>query len=97
MKDKEMANIDYIEGQYTIAAGATPPPFTFWWPGGGKAKEYFDVSIAPLKPAKLRETKREWVFLVDDKTGQERWELWVTLHNEESFPVDFIANHVRIN
>jgi hypothetical protein len=42
-----MANIDYIKGGYTVSAGATQT-FDFWWPGGGKEKEYFDVSITPI-------------------------------------------------
>jgi hypothetical protein len=95
-----MANVQYIEAGYTIPAN-TAQLYTFWWPGGGSAKAYFDVSVMPLQDPehpnriRLRETRREKVHIVDG--GQQRYELWLTLQNEENFPVNFIANHVHIS
>ena len=104
-----MANIDYIEGSYTVPAGQSQV-FDFWWPGGGKTKEYFDVSLAvsggtdqngnaipPHQRLRLRETKREMLRVFDDKTNQTRYILQLTVQNEEAnINVNFIANHTRI-
>lgn len=104
-----MANIDYIEGSYTVPAGQTAS-FDFWWPGGGQTKEYFDVSIAivggkdqdgDIVPAhqelRVRETGREMLRIFDEKSNQTRYVLRLTIENEEpEFDVTFIANHVRI-
>src|SRR5258708_5784925 len=103
-----MANIDYIKGGYTIDPGP-PQTFEFWWPGGGKANEYFDVSIAltggmdrdgdivsSRQPLRVTETAREMLRVLDEASQQIRYILRLTIRNEEAFQVSFIANHVRI-
>jgi hypothetical protein len=103
-----MANIDWIEGGYQIAPRTTFT-YQFWWPGGGKPKEYFDVWIAPTsaKDAKgnpvppstelrLVERERQMYRIFDEGSKQTRYELWITVENETDFQVTFTANHVRI-
>ena len=108
-RQSPMANIDYIEGNYTVPRGQSMS-FDFWWPGGGKTNEYFDVSIAvktgkdqdgdivpSIQQLHLREIGREMLRIFDEKTKQTRYTLRLTIQNEEpDFDVTFIANHVRI-
>lgn len=95
---------DYKKGSYTIAAQSTQQ-FTFWWSQGldeHHGAQYFDVSIAvqsddrnPLmKP--LVELKRESGY-VARPSDQDRRVLYLTLQNDNNFPVTFWANHVRID
>jgi hypothetical protein len=100
---------DWIEGIYVIEPHATTT-YQFWWPGGGEAKEYFDVWIAPTsaKDAKgntvppttqlrLVERERQMFRIFDEKSKQTRYELWITVENETDFQVSFTGNHIRIH
>jgi hypothetical protein len=103
-----MADVQRRTGEYTIPAKSTKL-FTFWWPVDKNHPHdldnaYFDVSIAPeldnenavITP--LVEVKRERTFFFD-----EPWRsftnktLWLTLQNDNDFPVKFLAAHVLIN
>lgn len=89
-----MSSVDFKTAKYKIAAKAKHP-FTFWWPGG-KAEEYFDVQIMPVREATLQETKRELVCEPDGK-GNDLFVLKLTIQNEENFEVEFQANHIHIH
>lgn len=97
---------DYKKGSYTIAAQSTEQ-FSFWWSQGQdehNGAQYFDVSIAPqydtrnpsMRP--LLEVKKESAYVagptMDDKRA--RRVLYLTLQNDNAFPVTFWANHVRV-
>jgi hypothetical protein len=95
-----MANTDYKEGGYSIAALSTQQ-FTFWWGRDSKGPhEYFDVFVSPelnrqhpvMKP--LIEEHREYYF--DGSEGPGRHVLLLTLRNNNDFIINFVANHVRI-
>jgi len=97
------------EGSYTISAKSTEV-FTFWWPWSGimihKDKaSYFDVSIEPdfdgehqvITP--LVEVKRERTFFFgeeNDPTTFNNKMLYMTLQNDNDFPVTFYAVHIHI-
>ena len=94
-----MANVDYKEGTYSIPASSSKE-FTFWWGRDSRApNEYFDVSIAPqfdrrhtaMEPLLEQSRSVYW----DDRPGI-GVVLILTLQNPNNFPVDFVANHVRI-
>jgi hypothetical protein len=93
-----MANIDYKEGSYSIAANESHR-FSFWWGSDSKGdKEYFNVSIAPTAAYEnllLVEEKRE-IMYVKDKNGRPREVLFLTLRNDNNVAVTFVANHIRI-
>jgi hypothetical protein len=92
------AHVNWKEGEYFVAAGAQAT-FPYYWDAGDDSKEFFDVGIWP-KPDKdhpsrvlrLVEAKREWVYNGRDA----RYELWLTVKNETTVDITFIANHVRI-
>ena len=103
-----MADADLKVGDYTIAALSTQT-FTFWWPHGGESRdarehrEYFDVSIAPkydgahstIKP--LVEVQRVMGYEHTAGTVDPMLNImYVTLRNDNDFPVAFLANHVRV-
>src|SRR2546430_1840483 len=100
-----MADVYRVTGDYTILAKSTEV-FTFWWPADSDLdKAYFDVSITPKFDGKnaitpLIEVKRERSFyprLTDfgDFLGNEPL-LFLTLQNDNDFPVTFLAAHVFI-
>ena len=102
-----MANVSRLTGEYTIPAQSTQV-FTFWWPVDRDDphafdKAYFDVSIAPefdfihavITP--LVEVKRERTLFFDDSNSLINKTLYLTLQNDNDFPVTFLAAHVLIN
>ena len=93
-----MANIEYKEGSYSIAANLSHR-FSFWWGSDSNgSKEYFNVSIAPTGASEdllLVEEKREIMYVKDGK-GPAREVLYITLRNDNDVPVHFVANHTRI-
>jgi hypothetical protein len=102
-----MAKTLHITGTYTIPAKSTEV-FTFWWPIANQQeqktyeKAYFDVSIAPefdginavITP--LVEVKRERTLFFQNVVLINKT-LFLTLQNDNDFPVTFLAAHVLIN
>jgi hypothetical protein len=77
------------------------PTFTFWWGRDSKApNEYFDVFVSPEFDPKhtgmspLIEEQR--AIGHDTSEGAGRVILFLTLRNNNNFPIKFVANHVRI-
>ena len=98
-----MADVHRLTGEYTIPAQSTQV-FTFWWPADDDfEKAYFDVSIAPefdgvnAEITPLVEIKRERTLFFDDSNSLINKTLWLTLQNDNDFPVTFLAAHVLIN
>lgn len=93
-----MASIEYKSGVYNIGPSRSQE-YTFWW--GSDGPEYFNVSIAPdpdpnhQTQLPLIEERRAMVWDGSQK-GNPRVILLLTLHNDNNFAVNFIANHVRI-
>jgi hypothetical protein len=99
-KDQVMATTDYKHGSYSIAA-LSSQTFTFWWGRDSKApNEYFDVFVSPEFDPKhtgmspLIEEQR--AISHDTSEGAGRIILFLTLRNNNNFPIKFVANHVRI-
>jgi hypothetical protein len=96
-----MADVKRQTGEYTIGAKSTEL-FTFWWSGDGD-KAYFDVSITPkfdfvhtvITP--LIEVQRERTLFFDDSNSLINKTLFLTVQNDNDFPVTFLAAHVNIN
>jgi hypothetical protein len=98
-----MADVYLKTGGYTIPAKSTEV-FTFWWPADSDLdKAYFDVSITPevysinavITP--LIEVKRERTLFFDDSSSVINKTLFLTVQNDNDFPVTFLAAHVLIN
>jgi hypothetical protein len=98
-----MADVYRSTGDYTIPAKSTEL-FTFWWPAdSGLDKAYFDVSTTPrfdsihsvITP--LIEVKRERTLFFDSNDSLINKTLFLTLQNDNDFPVTFLAAHVLIN
>jgi hypothetical protein len=91
-----MANVELKTGTYTVPA-KTSKEFTFWWGSDALPASFFDVSVEPnpkipnITP--LIEERRE-VTLFNGSPRQPM--LILTLRNNNDFPVDFFANHVRV-
>jgi hypothetical protein len=98
-----MADVKRLTGEYTILANSSRV-FTFWWPADSDLdKAYFDVSITPkfdfihTEITPLIEVKRERTLFFDDSNSLINKTLFLTVQNDNDFPVTFLAAHVLIN
>jgi hypothetical protein len=98
-----MADVYRLTGDYTIPAKSTEV-FTLWWPADSDLdKAYFDVSITPkfdfihAEITPLIEVKRERTLFFDDSSSVINKTLFLTVQNDNDFPVTFLAAHVLIN